>query len=439
MRISKIWKCLLAVVIVVLLNEAMKFVLSPNYGSARITFQELKELEEVDTVIVGSSLAEMNIDPNRLEEQLGVSVYNAGTAGQSPESTYLLVKYLVEYKHPSRIIYALNYSSLGDFQSVASQIAFHDAYKAVVPVWDDIQSDIQFFTTRNHAKKAEALAYYFPWSVNHTFLRPSEIIANGIEKLNGVKPSDSLNMHSPTSKYYGKGFQAYDTVVDYNAVGKATSIGYFNEDFYSPTFTVLDQIITLCKENQVELFVVNPPKPAFDVISYGDWYYEKKNTLETFFGDRGVTYVDFSFAKPELFESKEEYFRDYDHLNYEGTQPFSISLAKYLHNPSSDFFFTKEEYLKSIDWISSVDFDMEETQDGVIVQANAWTGHPEEVEYRYSYRVEGMEDYILDSDFVMDKKHQFILEEGRYEIRVEARIKGSEQIRFLIQGIRLLH
>ena len=441
MRISrKLLKVLLAVCAVVLCNQAMDFVLSPNYGSARITFTELQERDDIDLVIVGSSLAEMNIDPGILAEKLGISVYNAGTAGQSPESTAMLVEYLIRYKHPKEIVYAVNYSSLGNLQSLASQIAFNAAYKDAVPLLDDIRADLRFFSTRDHFRTAEALSCWAPWSVNHTFLRPTEIIKNVIEKIKGTAPSESLNIHSPTSRYYNSGFQAYDGMLDYNDVGKKTSIGYFNEDFYPPALQSLKDIARMCRENDVRLYVVNTPKPVFDVVSYGPWYFEKMQVLEDLFAEYEVPYVDFSLAVPELYEAKEEYYHDYDHLCYDGAEVFSASLAELIPYFRSggykDLFRTPEAYLASIKTISSVDFDLKEASQGYLIQAFAWTGSNVECEYRYLIRESGTEEWTVVKDFSDADVCGIQPGTGTWDIRVEARVKGESAVRYYTQTVR---
>ena len=43
-----------------------------------------------------------------------------------------------------------------------------------------------------------------------------------------------------------------------------------------------------------------------------------------------LEYYDFSLVKPELFEKKNYYFADFEHLNYEGSQKFSEMLCEFL-------------------------------------------------------------------------------------------------------------
>ena len=47
----------------------------------------------------------------------------------------------------------------------------------------------------------------------------------------------------------------------------------------------------------------------------------KYERLKALFAEYDVDYYDFNLAKPEVFETKEDYYIDYEHLNEKGSTP----------------------------------------------------------------------------------------------------------------------
>ena len=116
-------------------------------------------------------------------------------------------------------------------------------------------------------------------------------------------------------KYVGRGFGYYKGVLNYNNIGNDNSRTHYYGEFRPDLLDKLDEICQLCKENDVELIVINTPRPTFDVVSYGEEYYETYEWLREYLKERDALYFDFNFAKPELFESAPDYYFNFEHLN----------------------------------------------------------------------------------------------------------------------------
>jgi len=99
----------------------------------------------------------------------------------------------------------------------------------------------------------------------------------------------------------------------------------------------------------VDLIVINAPHPTFDVISCADYYAKSESQVKELCEKYEVDYYNFSLAKPEVFESKAEYYYNFEHLNYQGSQVFSEAFCDFMEKRASgedmsQYFYSVEEY-----------------------------------------------------------------------------------------------
>ena len=207
--------------------------------------------------------------------------------------------------------------------------------------------------------------------------------------------------------YVGKGYGYLSGYLNFDDTGDDTTYSYYSETFSEDSLNELREIACLCQENDVELIVLATPHPAYDVLSYGtngDEYFEKMLLLQELFSEYGAEYYDFNLAKDELFTTSDRYFFDHEHMNKEGSEAFSTSLANFLlmkeaGEDVSSLFYTPEEYLDSIDYISTIWFNTCTKNNGISVTPIAYTGTNVEVEYQYPVYDENTDGYTVVQEY----------------------------------------
>ncbi|MBQ9043020.1 MAG: hypothetical protein IJ111_09450, partial [Eggerthellaceae bacterium] len=193
----------------------------------------------------------------------------------------------------------------------------------------------------------------------------------------------------------------------------------------------LADICDRCAQEGVELVAFVPPKPDFGLINMQEYYEEYTRQVKGLVEGHGGSYYDFNLAKPDLFESQESYYWDWEHLNSAGADVFSRSLVALLGEKAAGedvdaLFMTYDEKLESIDSISIVTLDAEVTREGITLNAQALAGTNVKPEYQFLVAkrdgaFEVVQDYSPSNTCTFDPGHH-----GRFTVRVNVRQQGSD-------------
>ena len=432
MRIFKpLMKLCVFIALIFVLNGVFNYALEPVEGASDVMWSDYAKEEELDLIYTGSSFSLRAFNPYVIDEMLGTNSYNMGTPSQAINQTYVAIKTAIEEHDLDKVILAINYSSLENDWPVAAKVAFFRAKAQNESFFAGIRDTIGFMLDEDNRTECTSVNFLFPWIYNHVGLDRNSIMKNIRSKVTGIIERD-IPEGDPESVYVGKGFGYYVGELDYNAIGNKNSRTSYSNVFSQAAIDVIRDIIELCKKNDVELIVVNAPRPVFDVVSYGEDYAYKYNRLSQIFSERGVEYYDFNFVKPEIMEIKEHYFVDIEHLNEEGANQFSAAFAKFLQIRDTgvnmqQYFYSPEEYLKTIDYITNVYFDAHIQEDGILIYANAYHGTGVEAEYEISLWDAENDTYKVLRPYGKEQEYLFVPEQpGTYEICVKAREVGTD-------------
>lgn len=432
MRISKsIIKIVAFVMVVLLVNGLFNYALEPVSGASGVMWTDYSEETDLDMVFTGSSFCFRSFNPYVVDEVLGTNSFNMGTPSQAINQTYVAIKTAIEDHELDKVILAINYSSLESDWPVGAKVVFMRAKARSESFLGGIRDSLGFMLDEENREECTSINFLFPWVYNHVSIDKRSIIENIDAKLSGKTEMDPPE-GDPESIYVGKGFGYYVGQLDYNTLGNANSKTYYTGEFAASAFEVIQDIITLCNENGVELIAVNAPRPSLDVVSYGEDYFVKHDRLMTLFTENGAEYYDFNLIRPEIMEIKDEYFVDIEHLNEEGANVFSAAFAKFLQIRASEtdlskYFYSPEEYLKTIDYITNVYFDAHIQEDGILIYANAYHGAGVEAEYEISLWDAESDTYKVLRPYGKEQEYLFVPEQpGTYEICVKAREVGTD-------------
>ena len=432
MRIFKpVLKVVVFFALLVLINEVCNFALEPVESASDTMWSDYMKEDDLDIIYTGSSFSLRAFNPYVIDEILGSNSYNMGTPSQAINQTYIAIKTALERHDLDTVVLAINFSSLENDWPVAAKVAFYRAKGKNEPFIDRVKDTLWFMFDEDNREECTSINFLFPWVYNHVGLDRYSIMKNIKAKVTGVIESN-IPEGDPESVYVGKGFGYYVGQVDYDSIGNKNSLTSYSNVFSVAAFDVIRDIISVCKENNVELIAVNVPRPVFDVVSYGEEYALKHNRLSQVFEENGVEYYDFNFAKPEIMEIKEDYFVDMEHLNEEGANQFSAAFAKFLQirdggEDMSQYFYEPEEYLDTIDYITNTYFEATSQGDGVLIRANAYHGNGVEVEYQFSLWDAATDMYIVLREYDTDSEFLYKTEqEGSYYFCVKAREVGAD-------------
>lgn len=343
----QIFKKLSYLIVFFIVNMALSFLLEPARGSSDMMWEGYYKQEELDTIFVGSSLCQGSIDPVIFDKILGTKSYNMGTPSQAIPQTIRAVEVALEDHDIETVIFAMGFSSLKLDVLEEAELTFEKArakQKGGLAGFKEALSYLFSEDTRNDEK---SINYFFPWLYNREEISKEMMLKNiktKMEKLSG-KGTSAVSEDYKGYQEPGEGVFNYDNCWDLN------TYRYYEADFTPEMLQSFEELLMICKERNVELIVVNTPHPFFDVVACYEFYERNQMEVETLCEKYGVTYYDFNLAKPEIFETKSEYYRDYEHLNNLGSKAFCESLCNVLIRRENgetldDKFYSMNEFLE---------------------------------------------------------------------------------------------
>ncbi len=438
---------LVVVVVIVALDVLFSFALE-QYGSlSSVMWSEYRAAagENIDTVVVGSSTSQRAFDPTALDDALGTSTFSMATPAQPLDDSYTAARQAIEDHHVRRVILGVDYESLSNDNWAGSHVAFARAKmegeslpRASADYW-------KLLVSPAFVRRADSLCALFPWGYNHVKLDPSSVVANVRERLSGDDALEAAKVVNGGWTYYGRGYGNYDYLIDYSQARKETSVAIHGlSDFKQTCLDQVADITRLCRENGVQLVVVVTPRPAFNVLVYGEKYPEQMELLQDVAEAQGATFVDANLLHADVYSPQDADFGDGEHLNHAGATRFSQEFASLLRaldegqnvGSLSYSYDGWDQYLASIRQISAVVSRLDVSSDGTAtVTAQSYTGTDVQVEYRFLLMGEDGSMTVLQDWGSSDSCE--VPEGSRGRVTVCARQVGStaDYDRYCMQGL----
>jgi hypothetical protein len=248
---------------------------------------EVKTIENVDVLIIGSSHALRGVD-TRVFQRHGVEAFNLGTNSQTPIQTKLLLKRYIDRLQPKLLIY--------------------DVYPYFFTT-DGVESALNIIgCDKNDAWSVEMAQTIRNWKVYHTlfygFFR-DKFHLNDTYREPATSGSDT---------YIPGGYVEREMAYYRPATPVKKEF-----DFKEQQFAVFDEIINMLHERNIEYILVNAPITHTLHDSYTNWQeYEQR------INSRGM-YYDFNRL---LNLNDSLHFYDGDHLNRNGVEIYSEKLLE---------------------------------------------------------------------------------------------------------------
>ncbi|GAB5526292.1 MAG: hypothetical protein Roseis2KO_41640 [Roseivirga sp.] len=255
---------------------------SGEFGFINHTFYETTD----DILIIGSSRAESNFVSLDMEEQLGLTVWNAGMNGQILPYWYALMSKVIERHTPKAVIININPLSLTQDPDIS---AYDRAAGLLRPYYG---SNTGIDTIVNRASKYEQyLVKSNLYRYNSTYLHFINSYLTGNEKLE--------NKGWKTKKKSIKKGQYQEHNLIYNRISKES-------------MRLMESLIKKLKSKGIKVIVVVSPTYNANVAH--------SNSIEQLKTSEGIDVINFA---NHSIRTNHQFFKDRTHLNVTGAKRFT--------------------------------------------------------------------------------------------------------------------
>ncbi len=259
-----------------------------------------------DILVYGSSRAWKHIDPQILEDSLGMSTYNLGMDGQLFWLEYLRHKIYLQHNHaPKLILLSLDIHSLERNEDLYNKNQF-----LPYMLWS---KDIHQFTSPY--KGFTWVDYNIPL-VRYFFNQKATIHTI----ISATKPNKEKNRN--------KGYKGVDLPWDVKLEIANKRKGVYNAYVDSAAMNLLEQFITECATQKIELIFVYSPEyfGVQKIISH------RNDVMATYTLLAQKYHLHFFNYLSDTLCSRKDLFFNNTHLNKKGSELFSEKLAADLKN-----------------------------------------------------------------------------------------------------------
>lgn len=437
MRSFKIWKTVLGTAaLLAVLNLLLIYLLEPAAGSSSDTmWQDYQGQEELDTIFVGSSLVSRSLDPAQYDAAMGTHSCNMGTNAQMFAQSYTAIQTAWREHRIQTVILGIGYFEFQYSQGIGNEVAFYRARNRYSTVGERLQNDLRYVLSGDNFDSSVSLNYFFPWVYDHVTVSAADIRTNVQEKL--AKTQEKGNV-TPGNGFSNGSLEC----LDFNTLTyDETSAAQFQKET-SSSYKELAKICDFCREKGIRLYVINMPLPEYYVVAFPEQYFERADQIRETCEEHGFAYYDFNVSRPSLFQRKDSYYQDYEHMNQEGAEAFTVAVAGLVRRTEqgedvTGLFYGKEEYLRSVDRIVCTNYTWERQEAGLSLQAYAYCGSLVKSLFRFSVWDETSGSYkelrpfeegsVLQLSAQEEQSLRKLSSSGVLRIRVEAKDANGEK------------
>lgn len=320
------------------------FLLTDNIHSySRVMLQELYSQDgSIDTLFVGSSHCYRSVDPDKINEQLGLHSFNAGTSQQLPDGAYYLLREAASRNELKTVYVEMFYTTYNNERSSQVPLACY-----LITDYLDPLSPNRYQYLWEMGGPAAFVDLLLP--ARHAIADPGEIPGLLKAKLtDGYQPGNYRYVTYPEEgeEYRGNGFvytfgipyYGFDSILPVNDEQPISDFGW----------EYLRRIADFCEGNGIRLILFTSPLPSAYAANTEN-YQAYVDALREFCDQRGSQYWDFTLYR-QAFVGFEDY-ADAHHLNGQGAEKFTEVLCGVMaadaagENTQDLFFDTLEEKL----------------------------------------------------------------------------------------------
>ncbi len=360
---------------------------------------DMESIEEngelVELLLLGDSKVYSSMDARLLEERLGYqNVLVASSSSQPLNGTYFLLKDMMERVHPQRVIISLDYGCLIEENKLQPMLLVTDRLS--------LKNRILMFKNCFYGRD---LFYFFDI---YRYRDNLDQIFQLIEDRKEMKERNYADDPEVDDYYMYKGFVYRKGSVATGNMPIYTKGSFYEEDIDPNNLAYLDKCVELCKENDVELILIDSPTTMMRMF-YVENYAGFSEYIDNYAREHGLTFYNLNYLKDREMFLPDEMMIDYNHTSGEGAKLVSELFAEILQRHDrgedvSDYFYEDfAEFARNVTRIVAVDAEIETDGDAVHFDLRCLHSDSVKALYRIDYK-DQQGNYRILEDWT-DKDH----------------------------------
>ncbi len=287
-----------------------------------------QETDSLDMIFIGSSHSYCTFDPTIIDGALGTSSWQLGTPAQSPDTSYYLLREVLNYHTLDTVVMELYWDVCDD--------AFQQK-----------QFDYFSLALQNEALKSEYISQVFPtnerlkYSIDVIRYQPdyfayqSTRMANAIEEDYGVTKRSTTPANG-VEYYAARGYVYCDIILPDEEYDSTNQFKYFDGAdwvFNETSKGYVEDIIALCQAEDIRLIFVTAPvaNVSMDYIQNYDAVHQ---IFSNFAAEHNIPYIDYNMVNLETPFLENENFRDDGHMNHSGVELVDAHFIQFMQSLS---------------------------------------------------------------------------------------------------------
>ena len=315
---------------------------------AYLTMEEIHSRTDIETAVIGSSVAQLHFDPDIIERHTGKETMCATITNLGLPGMLAMTREIFETNSPDTVVLVVEGYT---FQYIK----------------EDMQTQ---FKLMPHLTSLANKREYFRNVTEHdgSFLERLLMMNSfGLASLTDVKKMFALRRDAKAyfdtlldefgdPMTYTSGYVPALAEADIAAV-VAEELGGISDEEAAGLFAfnrrLLDDIHAVCKEHGAQLMVI--AYPALSVHAVAEpFYLQYLDLVRDYCSQTGIAYYNFMYARQTFMPCLDEYFFDLHHFNKAGAEIFSDAFGRFLaawqagEDVSPWFMHSRYEYMDAI-------------------------------------------------------------------------------------------
>lgn len=268
------------------------------------------DAKEVDLIFLGSSHSYCTFDPEYFDKNTDLYSYQLGTPLQHPDTSYYMMKEVLNYKKPKVMVFEIYWDMLDD-------------------EFESKQSDMLLSALKNEDLKKEYIKDVFPFNEKiKYYFKPVRYQQDAFAYYN-KQLTDFVNKHKVDKNiekqigieyYKDRGFLYTNKIIINEEFGKTNQFKNIDGHNWNMDKVQKEYIIKLkklCYDNNIKIYFVTAPIANVS-MEYIKNYNSIHDKISDFAKELNIKYIDYNIINKEENLLKEENFYDDAHLNNTG-------------------------------------------------------------------------------------------------------------------------
>ena len=363
---------------------------------ATLTMRDMRERDDIELAIVGSSIVQHHFNPALISEATGLTAFDATITNMVMPDVLALTHELYRTNSPDWVVLVLEAYSFDSVKTdPQTQMKLMPHLSSPVNRLRYLQDVLE----KDGDKLSRVLLFNTFGFQSFSDVRKAVRLRTDPEAVLA-----ELQSEHPGDYLYADGFvrrqtdeRATDALIK-TVIREETGYTY---EVYDYTKDKLREFKALCEEHGSKLMVILAPGMTAHALAEPG-YLPYLESAQAFFGELGVPCFNLMFAREELLPCLDDLYYDLYHMVGEGADTLSAAFARLFNaylageDTSGWFYPDAQAYLASIDFITNCWLTQETGADGqVTLRADCNRGTLVTPQYRFTLVQESGEETLL--------------------------------------------